>query len=225
MDAQQIKACIDVMAASDLDEMEIGQEGWTLRLVRRASSAVPARAGTGGGCHDALDSRFRGNDGGWERGRRPGSRRLDSGFRGNDGGWERGRRPGSRRSGADRGVRRPRAGQPTRRPHARQPTRRPRAGGDPGRAWARHDFGTGNDASPVPHVRHRAPEVRPRRAALREARRRDRSRRPPLHHRSDEGLQRSARRRGLPRGKVLVASSTEVEAGLPLFVIEQVRDV
>ena len=36
MDAQQIKAFIDAMAASDLDEMEISHDGWTLRLVRHA---------------------------------------------------------------------------------------------------------------------------------------------------------------------------------------------
>jgi acetyl-CoA carboxylase biotin carboxyl carrier protein len=36
MDAQQIKAFIDAMTASDLDEMEISHDGWTLRLVRHA---------------------------------------------------------------------------------------------------------------------------------------------------------------------------------------------
>jgi acetyl-CoA carboxylase biotin carboxyl carrier protein len=36
MDQQQIKAFIDAMAASDLDEMEVSHDGWTLRLVRRA---------------------------------------------------------------------------------------------------------------------------------------------------------------------------------------------
>jgi acetyl-CoA carboxylase biotin carboxyl carrier protein len=36
MDARQAKAFIDVMAASDLGEMEISHEGWTLRLVRYA---------------------------------------------------------------------------------------------------------------------------------------------------------------------------------------------
>ena len=35
MDPQQIKAFIDAMSASDLDEMEVSHEGWTLRLVRR----------------------------------------------------------------------------------------------------------------------------------------------------------------------------------------------
>ena len=34
MDQQQIKAFIDAMAASDLDEMEVSHGGWTLRLVR-----------------------------------------------------------------------------------------------------------------------------------------------------------------------------------------------
>jgi acetyl-CoA carboxylase biotin carboxyl carrier protein len=41
MDAQQVKAFIDVMAASDLGEMEISHEGWTLRLVRYARGAQP----------------------------------------------------------------------------------------------------------------------------------------------------------------------------------------
>src|SRR5262245_46120263 len=40
MDLQQIKAFIDAMAASDLDEMEVTHEGWTLRLVRRADGAT-----------------------------------------------------------------------------------------------------------------------------------------------------------------------------------------
>ena len=34
MDAQQIKAFIDAMAASDLQELEVSHEGWTLRLLR-----------------------------------------------------------------------------------------------------------------------------------------------------------------------------------------------
>jgi acetyl-CoA carboxylase biotin carboxyl carrier protein len=34
MDQQQIKAFIAAMAASDLDEMEVSHDGWTLRLVR-----------------------------------------------------------------------------------------------------------------------------------------------------------------------------------------------
>ena len=34
MDAQQIKAFIDAMAASDLTELEATKDGWTLRLVR-----------------------------------------------------------------------------------------------------------------------------------------------------------------------------------------------
>ena len=37
MDQQQIKAFIDVMAASDITEMEFSQDGWTLRLVRRSA--------------------------------------------------------------------------------------------------------------------------------------------------------------------------------------------
>jgi acetyl-CoA carboxylase biotin carboxyl carrier protein len=41
MDAKQIKDFIDAMAASDLREMEVSHEGWTLRLVRGA--AVPAQ--------------------------------------------------------------------------------------------------------------------------------------------------------------------------------------
>lgn len=39
MDQQQIKASIDAMAASDLDEMEVSHDGWTLRLVRHARGA------------------------------------------------------------------------------------------------------------------------------------------------------------------------------------------
>ena len=44
MDAQQIKAFIDAMAASDLAQMEFSQDGWTLRLVRRGG-AVEATHG------------------------------------------------------------------------------------------------------------------------------------------------------------------------------------
>jgi acetyl-CoA carboxylase biotin carboxyl carrier protein len=40
MDQQQIKTFIDAMAASDLAEMEFAQDGWTLRLVRRAADAA-----------------------------------------------------------------------------------------------------------------------------------------------------------------------------------------
>lgn len=48
MDAQQIKTFIDAMAASDLDEMEISHDGWTLRLVRRAGGVqVVPPASTG----------------------------------------------------------------------------------------------------------------------------------------------------------------------------------
>ncbi|MBI5278389.1 MAG: acetyl-CoA carboxylase biotin carboxyl carrier protein subunit [Burkholderiales bacterium] len=43
MDAQQVKAFIDAMAASDLAELEVSHEGWTLRLVRHSGTlAVPA---------------------------------------------------------------------------------------------------------------------------------------------------------------------------------------
>ena len=46
MDAQQIKVLIDAMASSDLAEMEVGHDGWTLRLVRRpgagAAASIPA---------------------------------------------------------------------------------------------------------------------------------------------------------------------------------------
>jgi acetyl-CoA carboxylase biotin carboxyl carrier protein len=55
MDSQEIKSFIDAMAASDLDEMEVSHDGWTLRLVRRhaagpaiatatTAKAAPARA-------------------------------------------------------------------------------------------------------------------------------------------------------------------------------------
>jgi acetyl-CoA carboxylase biotin carboxyl carrier protein len=49
MDLQQIKTFIDAMAASDLAEMEVSRDGWTLRLVRRApTAAVPATPRTAG---------------------------------------------------------------------------------------------------------------------------------------------------------------------------------
>ncbi len=41
MDAQQIKAFIDAMAASGLAEMEASKDGWTLRLVRDAPPRTP----------------------------------------------------------------------------------------------------------------------------------------------------------------------------------------
>lgn len=44
MEQQQIKACIDAMAASDLAEMEFSQEGWTLLLVRRPNGVALAAA-------------------------------------------------------------------------------------------------------------------------------------------------------------------------------------
>lgn len=47
MDAKQIKEFIDAMAASDLGEMEVSHEGWTLRLSRGArASAAPASPST-----------------------------------------------------------------------------------------------------------------------------------------------------------------------------------
>jgi acetyl-CoA carboxylase biotin carboxyl carrier protein len=42
MDLQQIKTFIDAMASSDLAEMEVSHDGWTLRLVRRAATAAAA---------------------------------------------------------------------------------------------------------------------------------------------------------------------------------------
>ncbi len=44
MDAKQIKEFIDAMAASNLGEMEVSHEGWTLRLSRgaRAGARAPA---------------------------------------------------------------------------------------------------------------------------------------------------------------------------------------
>jgi len=40
MDEQQIKALIDAMASSDLQEMAFSQDGWTLRLVRQGAFAA-----------------------------------------------------------------------------------------------------------------------------------------------------------------------------------------
>lgn len=42
MTPQQIKAFIDAMAASDLQEMEVGHDGWTLRLSRQQRAVVAA---------------------------------------------------------------------------------------------------------------------------------------------------------------------------------------
>jgi acetyl-CoA carboxylase biotin carboxyl carrier protein len=41
MDLQQIKTFIDAMASSDLAEMEVSRDGWTLRLVRRGAAGAP----------------------------------------------------------------------------------------------------------------------------------------------------------------------------------------
>jgi acetyl-CoA carboxylase biotin carboxyl carrier protein len=43
VEPHRIKAFIDAMAASDLDELELRQDGWTLRLVRRAGGATTAQ--------------------------------------------------------------------------------------------------------------------------------------------------------------------------------------
>lgn len=45
MDLDHIKALIELMAASDLSEMEVSEGGWTLRLSRRAA-ALPAMPST-----------------------------------------------------------------------------------------------------------------------------------------------------------------------------------
>lgn len=42
MDLSEIKALMDVMASSDLAEMELTKDGWTLRLVRRPEGVRPA---------------------------------------------------------------------------------------------------------------------------------------------------------------------------------------
>ena len=44
MDINHIKSLIDVMAQSDLAEMEVGKDGWTLRLVRRREGPEPPPA-------------------------------------------------------------------------------------------------------------------------------------------------------------------------------------
>jgi acetyl-CoA carboxylase biotin carboxyl carrier protein len=48
MDPNKIKSFIDAMAASDLEEMEISHEGWTLRLVRRRSAGAASAPTTSG---------------------------------------------------------------------------------------------------------------------------------------------------------------------------------
>src|SRR3954467_14255834 len=48
MDLSEIKSLIAAMAASDLSEMEISKNGWTLRLVRRANAGVPLNSPPGG---------------------------------------------------------------------------------------------------------------------------------------------------------------------------------
>ncbi|MGY3238453.1 acetyl-CoA carboxylase biotin carboxyl carrier protein [Bradyrhizobium sp. USDA 4472] len=48
MDLNRLKTLIDAMAASDLNEMEFSEDGWSLRLVRRAQpddmARVPVKA-------------------------------------------------------------------------------------------------------------------------------------------------------------------------------------
>jgi acetyl-CoA carboxylase biotin carboxyl carrier protein len=44
MDLDRIKTLIDAMAASDLNEMEFREDGWSLRLVRRAQAGDMVRA-------------------------------------------------------------------------------------------------------------------------------------------------------------------------------------
>ncbi|WP_018319373.1 acetyl-CoA carboxylase biotin carboxyl carrier protein subunit [Bradyrhizobium sp. WSM2793] len=44
MDLDRIKTLIDAMAASDLNEMEFREDGWSLRLVRRAQPGDMVRA-------------------------------------------------------------------------------------------------------------------------------------------------------------------------------------
>ena len=45
MDQQQVKALIDAMASSDLQEMEFSQDGWTLRLLRQGAASQIRQAG------------------------------------------------------------------------------------------------------------------------------------------------------------------------------------
>jgi acetyl-CoA carboxylase biotin carboxyl carrier protein len=43
MELPQIKAFIDAMASSDLTELEVSKDGWTLRLTRRGGGRTSAR--------------------------------------------------------------------------------------------------------------------------------------------------------------------------------------
>ena len=47
MTLDEIKAAIDAMNASDLVEVEISKDGWTLRLMRDTGSAMPSTSGAG----------------------------------------------------------------------------------------------------------------------------------------------------------------------------------
>ena len=44
MSLDEIKTLIEAMASSDLAEMEVGKDGWTLRLVRRGAMALAEAA-------------------------------------------------------------------------------------------------------------------------------------------------------------------------------------
>jgi len=48
LEVKQIKAFIDAMASSDLTELEASKDGWTLKLVRRATDTSTARGSTDG---------------------------------------------------------------------------------------------------------------------------------------------------------------------------------
>lgn len=69
MDLDEIKALIDAMGASDLSEMEVGKDGWTLRLVRSVASVA-------GGAPEASASR--GPGGPASLSRRPASPRASA---------------------------------------------------------------------------------------------------------------------------------------------------
>ncbi|WAJ29938.1 acetyl-CoA carboxylase biotin carboxyl carrier protein [Antarcticirhabdus aurantiaca] len=46
MDIDEIKVLMEAMAASDLSEMQVAKEGWTLRLTRAAGQVGTAQAAT-----------------------------------------------------------------------------------------------------------------------------------------------------------------------------------
>jgi len=57
MDLPEIKALIDAMAASDLAEMEVATDGWTLRLVRRTAASAPPPVARGATDPAVVDER------------------------------------------------------------------------------------------------------------------------------------------------------------------------